>query len=87
MADQILIVDDDAAVLQGIALLLEQAGYAVRAAAGGACAIELLSAPPLPALVILDVLMPGCDGFEVCRHIRAARVHPGADALGARRGD
>jgi CheY-like chemotaxis protein len=46
MADQILIVDDDAAVLQGIALLLEQAGYAVRAAAGRACAIELLSAPP-----------------------------------------
>ena len=84
MADPILIVDDDAAVLQGIALLLEQAGYAVRTAAGGVQAIELLSASPLPALVILDVLMPGCDGFEVCRHVRALPAYIPVLMLSAR---
>jgi DNA-binding response OmpR family regulator len=84
MADQIMVVDDDAAVLQGIALLLEQAGYAVRAVAGGERAIELLSAPPFPALVVLDVLMPGCDGFEVCRHIRALPAYIPVLMLSAR---
>ncbi|HET9223914.1 MAG TPA: response regulator transcription factor [Roseiflexaceae bacterium] len=84
MADQIMIVDDDAAVLQGIALLLEQAGYAVRSVASGERAIELLSAPPPPALVILDVLMPGCDGFEVCRHIRALPAYIPVLMLSAR---
>jgi DNA-binding response OmpR family regulator len=69
--DLILAVEDDTAVLQGIELLLEQAGYAVCSAATGAQAIERLSVPPLPALVILDVLLPVHDGFTVCRHIRA----------------
>src|SRR5258706_2250047 len=70
MADLILAVEDDTAVLQGIELLLEQAGYAVCSATTGAQAIELLSTPPFPALVVLDVLLPIHDGFAVCRHIR-----------------
>jgi two-component system, OmpR family, phosphate regulon response regulator PhoB len=69
--EHILTVEDDSAVRQGIELLLEQAGYTVRSAATGAQAIELLSTPPFPALVILDVLLPIHDGFAACRYIRS----------------
>jgi len=68
--DNILVVDDDPAVLKGIKLLLEQAGYNAISAATGAEAINLLKDPSILALVILDVLLPIYDGFEVCRYIR-----------------
>jgi DNA-binding response OmpR family regulator len=71
MEGPILVVDDDAAVLEGIVLLLEQAGYTVCSATTGAHAIDLVSTLPSSVLVILDLLLPVCDGFEVCRHIRS----------------
>jgi DNA-binding response OmpR family regulator len=67
----ILVVDDDPAIREGVALLLEQAGYRVSRAASAAEALDLLTEPPLPSLVILDVRMPDADGFAVCRRIRA----------------
>ena len=70
MLSSILVVDDDPAVLRGVGILLEQSGYTVRCAASGAHAINLLGSPPVPSLVVLDILMPLCDGFEVCRYLR-----------------
>jgi DNA-binding response OmpR family regulator len=70
MASDILIVDDDPAVLEGVATLLDQAGYTTQRAASGAAALDRLATPPCPDLVILDVMMPGIDGYQVCRHLR-----------------
>lgn len=70
MPSPILVVDDDPAVLRGVGTLLEQSGYTVLCVASGAHAIHLLDSPLVPSLVILDVLMPLCDGFEVCRYLR-----------------
>ena len=70
MASDILIVDDDPAVLDGVATLLDQTGYTTQRAASGAAALDRLVTPPYPDLVILDVMMPDIDGYQVCRHLR-----------------
>lgn len=70
MLSSILIVDDDPAVLHGIATLLEQADYATQSAATGNQALTMLEQSPRPDLIILDVMLPEVDGFTVCRHIR-----------------
>lgn len=64
----ILIVDDDIAVLDGVTRLLEQAGYTTLRAKTGEQALALLS--KRPNLVVLDLMLPGIDGLEVCRRIR-----------------
>ena len=71
MSSCILVVDDDPAVLHGVATLLEQAGYETREATTGVMALEKLAEQPYPALVILDVMLPDFDGYTVCRRIRA----------------
>jgi len=75
MHTSILVVDDDTAILRGVQILLEQSGYTVILATTGQQAIEILSSPPWPALVVLDILLPIYDGFEVCRHIRYLPTH------------
>jgi two-component system, OmpR family, response regulator MprA len=67
---QLLVVDDDAAVREALALVLDLGGFEVATAADGREALRTLAASPLDA-VILDVLMPGLDGLEVCRRMRA----------------
>ncbi len=67
---QLLVVDDDAAVREALALVLDLSGFEVATAAGGREAIRTLAAGS-PDAVILDVLMPGLDGLEVCRRMRA----------------
>ena len=67
---RILVVDDRAEGRKLLALRLTREGYAVREAEDGAAALALAAAEP-PDLVLLDVLMPGMDGFEVCRRLRA----------------
>ncbi|MBP8251586.1 MAG: response regulator [Herpetosiphon sp.] len=64
----ILVVDDDPAILSGITILLEQAGYHVLQASNGADARRLLANKP--DLVILDIMLPDDDGIELCRVIR-----------------
>lgn len=70
-AEEILLVDDERAVREGIKALLESSGYVVRAVRDGASALAAFRERP-PALVLLDVMMPGMDGFSVCRAIREA---------------
>jgi PAS domain S-box-containing protein len=68
----ILVVDDVAANRDTLRELLEPEGYRLLEAADGPAALQLAAATP-PDLVLLDVMMPGMDGFEVCRRLRA---HP-----------
>lgn len=66
----ILIVDDTPENLQVLGSMLDQHGYEVLIASSGAEAFEIIKSLP-PDLVLLDVMMPGMDGFEVCRRIKA----------------
>jgi two-component system, OmpR family, response regulator MprA len=67
---KILVVDDERAVRDSLRRALELQGYQVDLAADGAEAIAQLEANGQPDAVLLDVLMPGMDGLEVCRQIR-----------------
>lgn len=66
----ILIVDDMAANLRLLSLILAEDGYKVRAALSGAQALDAARAQ-VPDLVLLDIMMPGMDGYEVCRQLKA----------------
>lgn len=66
----ILIVDDNAASLDVLFNLLSSAGFELAAAVTGEMALELI-ARDAPALILLDVQLPGIDGYEVCRRIKA----------------
>jgi DNA-binding NarL/FixJ family response regulator len=67
--ESILIVDDDAAVRTAVATMLSDAGYGTREAASGGEALHAAREEP-PALVLLDVNLPGLCGYEVCRLLR-----------------
>ncbi len=69
MANKILVVDDEAVLLETIAYNLEQAGYEVITAADGASALEA-ARKEKPDLMILDLMLPVIDGLEVCRRLR-----------------
>jgi two-component system response regulator MprA len=66
----LLVVDDDPSVREALELVLDLNGFGVSTATDGAEAIRAL-AVDRPDAVILDVLMPGLDGLEVCRRMRA----------------
>ena len=68
----ILVVDDERAVRDSLRRALELEGYRVELAEDGEEALRRLELEPLPDAVILDVLMPGADGLEVCRRLRGA---------------
>lgn len=70
MLPYMLIVDDDPAIRAGVTTLLDQAGYLTRSVATGAQTLAALDHPPLPNLIILDVVLPELDGYTVCRRIR-----------------
>jgi two-component system, OmpR family, response regulator MprA len=67
---RLLVVDDDPSVREALALVLDLDGFDVSTAIDGREAIRALSLAP-PDAVVLDVLMPGIDGLEVCRRMRA----------------
>jgi DNA-binding response OmpR family regulator len=67
---KILVIEDEASIIQVIRLYLEQAGYTVLSASDGIAGLEL-HAREQPDLVILDLMLPALDGMEVCRRIRA----------------
>jgi two-component system, OmpR family, response regulator MprA len=70
MSPRVLVVDDDEKITGFLRRALAYEGYQVAVASGGAAALTAaLEAPP--DLVVLDVMMPGLDGLEVCRRLRA----------------
>jgi DNA-binding response OmpR family regulator len=76
MAERVLIVEDEENIVVSLEFLLGHEGYEVAVAGDGLQALSL-AATFRPHLVLLDVMLPGLDGFEVCRRLRAGA--PGAD--------
>ena len=72
MPDRLLVVEDDDSLRDTLARRFRDEGYAVDTAATGPDALAAVEAAP-PDLVVLDVMLPGLDGVEVCRRLRAAR--------------
>jgi len=73
---KILVVDDERAVRESLRRALELEGYEIELADDGTEALMTLGRDePQPDAVILDVLMPGVDGLEVCRRLRATGNH------------
>ena len=66
---KILVVDDDPNICELLRLYLTKEGYEVIIAHSGVKAIELFAAE-MPLVVILDIMLPGTDGWQVCRSIR-----------------
>ena len=69
MPQTILIVDDEPNIVVPLQFLMEQNGYSVIVAQSGEEALEAVS-KYTPALVLLDIMLPGIDGFEVCEIMR-----------------
>ncbi len=70
MAEKILIIDDDLDTLRLVGLMLQKQGYSIMAASSGAQGLQMAFESP-PDLILLDVMMPGMDGYEVARQLRA----------------
>ncbi|MFH2084482.1 MAG: response regulator [Candidatus Omnitrophota bacterium] len=68
---KILVVDDDSKIQMVIRIMLQKKGYDVRCASSG---IEAFQEIPeyRPDLILLDVMMPGMDGYEVCRKLKSS---------------
>ncbi|MVP00237.1 response regulator transcription factor [Paenibacillus lutrae] len=75
MNKNILIVDDDRKIAGLIEIYLHNEGYTVYKTENGQAALELIAAQTIH-LVILDIMMPGMDGLEVCMKIREQRMTP-----------
>lgn len=71
----VLVIDDDPSICEVIGYALNKAGFGVVVAHDGKAGIEAHAAHR-PDLVVLDILMPGIDGIEVCRALRAKGVVP-----------
>ena len=69
MSQSVLVVEDDDSIVEALSFLMEKAGFDVRIARTGTQAIEMV-AEAAPELMLLDIMMPGCDGFEVTRAVR-----------------
>jgi len=67
---RVLIVEDDPDLISLVRRWLEREGHQVEHVADGAAAMQALQPDPLPQLVLLDVMLPKLDGFEVLRQIR-----------------
>ena len=72
---RVLIVDDDPNINQLIKLYLEKEGYETETAERGAAALNLFKKNP-PQIVLLDLMLPGMDGWQVCREIRKISTIP-----------
>jgi DNA-binding response OmpR family regulator len=70
MAHKVLIVDDEPNIVTSLEFLMRQRGYETRVARDGEEALEEVGSWR-PDLVLLDVMLPGRDGFEVCQKLRA----------------
>src|ERR671910_2523977 len=71
----VLVVDDETAIAEAVRARLSSEGFRVLVAADGPQALELAGAEQ-PDLVVLDLMLPGMDGLEVCRRLQAGRWVP-----------
>jgi DNA-binding response OmpR family regulator len=69
-SELILLVDDEPSIIQLARMYLERDGFRIQEAADGESALE--AAKQKPALIVLDVMLPKVDGFDVCRRLRSA---------------
>ena len=70
MAPKILIVDDDPDLVEAVSIILESKGYTVAAAYDGVEGLDKVKSEK-PDLIVLDVMMPKKDGYEVCKELKA----------------
>jgi DNA-binding response OmpR family regulator len=75
MPRRVLIVDDEPSIREVLGQYLTLEGYAVRGAADGVVALRDIERAP-PDLIVLDLMLPGIDGLELCRRIRAINATP-----------
>jgi len=85
-SELILLVDDEVSITQLARLYLEREGFCVHAVGDGRSALQTV-ADLHPDLVVLDVMLPEMDGFEVCRRLRASDAHVAILMLTARDDD
>ena len=71
MARKVLVLEDESSIRSFIVINLTRAGYEVVEAETGEDALEMLKANPDVRVALLDIMLPGIDGFEVCRRLRA----------------
>ncbi|MBR0312976.1 MAG: response regulator transcription factor [Oscillospiraceae bacterium] len=81
---KVLVLEDESSIRSFIVINLGRAGYEVVEAETGEEALEKLSANPDTRVVLLDIMLPGIDGIEVCRRIRLTDPHIGIIMLSAR---
>lgn len=81
---KILVVEDEASIRSFIVINLSRAGYDVCEAENGEDALDILDREPGIGVALLDLMLPGIDGFEVCRRIRAKGSKIGIIMLTAR---
>ena len=82
--EKVLFVEDEASIRSFIVINLRRGGYDVIEAESGEEALELLRENPDTKVALLDIMLPGIDGFEVCRRIRAINTRIGIIMLTAR---
>ncbi|MDF1587362.1 response regulator transcription factor [Marinimicrococcus flavescens] len=70
MTKRVLVVDDEPNIVLSLEFLMKRAGFEVAVARNGSEALAALEGSP-PHLLLLDVMMPELDGFEVCERVRA----------------
>jgi len=70
MTRTVLLVDDEANIALSLEFAMKKAGYAVQTVSDGEAALEAARLDP-PDLVLLDIMMPKLNGYEVCRQLRA----------------
>ena len=75
MAERVLVVDDEKSIRTIVEYALKDGGFEVVSASRGDDALEIVEKEPID-LVVLDLMLPGIDGMEVCRRIRAHRNVP-----------
>ena len=81
---KVLVLEDEASIRSFIVINLRRGGYDVIEAQSGEEALELLRENPDTKVALLDIMLPGIDGFEVCRRIRATNTQIGIIMLTAR---
>ena len=70
MTKRVLLAEDESNIIESLTFLLERAGFDVVSEMNGRTALESVLADP-PDVIVLDVMLPGLDGFEILRRLRA----------------